>query len=184
MRSQGEAELAIEQGETRYEGVTWTTRRQIAANRLIPLPEPARRGLINLADEVIATTTGLSPRPPKSTPATSRDRLDPIEQRTADAHSSPFRSPARKIQRRKDHAGETACHHRAERGSVCWRRTYCLRFVHLDTTLRPPTELQWCSIRVGGVTGPGRKGTRSRNRQWSPPRRPTCSGWAEAACTG
>jgi hypothetical protein len=56
MRSQGEAEIAIEQGETRYEGVTWTTRRQIAANRLIPLPEPARRGLINLADEVIATT--------------------------------------------------------------------------------------------------------------------------------
>jgi hypothetical protein len=56
MRSQGEAEIAIEQGATRYEGVTWTTRRQIAANRLIPLPEPARRGLINLADEVIATT--------------------------------------------------------------------------------------------------------------------------------
>jgi hypothetical protein len=56
MRSQGEAEIAIEQGETRYEGVTWTTRRQIAANRLIPLPEPARRGLINLADEVIAAT--------------------------------------------------------------------------------------------------------------------------------
>jgi hypothetical protein len=56
MRSQGEAEIAIEQGETRYEGVTWTTRRQIAANRVIPLPEPARRGLINLADAVIATT--------------------------------------------------------------------------------------------------------------------------------
>ena len=56
MRSQGEAEIAIEQGETRYEGVTWTTPRQIAANQLIPLPEPARRGLINLADDVIATT--------------------------------------------------------------------------------------------------------------------------------
>ena len=55
MRSQGEAEIAIEQGETRYEGVTWTTRRQIATNQLIPLPEPARRGLINLADDVIAT---------------------------------------------------------------------------------------------------------------------------------
>jgi hypothetical protein len=56
MRAQGEAEIAIEQGETRYEGVTWTTRRQIATNQLIPLPEPARRGLINLADDVIATT--------------------------------------------------------------------------------------------------------------------------------
>jgi hypothetical protein len=56
MRSQGEAEIAIEQGETRYEGITWATPRQIATNDLIPLPEPARRGLINLADEVIATT--------------------------------------------------------------------------------------------------------------------------------
>ena len=56
MRAQGEAEIAIEQGETRYEGVTWTMRSQIAANQLIPLPEPARRGLINLADDVIATT--------------------------------------------------------------------------------------------------------------------------------
>jgi hypothetical protein len=56
MRSQGEAEIAIEQGETRYEGVTWTIRRQRASNQLIPLPEPARRGLINLADDVLATT--------------------------------------------------------------------------------------------------------------------------------
>ena len=56
MRAQGEAELAIEQGETRYEGVTWTTPHQTAANQLIPLPEPARRGLINLADSVIAST--------------------------------------------------------------------------------------------------------------------------------
>ena len=56
MRSQGEAEIAIEQGETRYEGVTWTTHPQRASNQLIPLPEPARRGLINLADDVIATT--------------------------------------------------------------------------------------------------------------------------------
>jgi hypothetical protein len=56
MRAQGEAEIAIEQGETRYEGMTRTTRSQIAANQLIPLPEPARRGLINLADDVIATT--------------------------------------------------------------------------------------------------------------------------------
>ena len=56
MKAQGEAEIAIEQGETRYEGVTWTTGSQIAANQLTPLPEPARRGLINLTDDVIATT--------------------------------------------------------------------------------------------------------------------------------
>jgi len=45
LRSQGEAEIAIEQGETRCESVTWTTPRQLATNRLIALPEPARRGL-------------------------------------------------------------------------------------------------------------------------------------------
>jgi len=56
MRAQGEAEIAIEQGETRFEGVSWTTPRQVATNQLIPLPEPARRGLINLANDVIATT--------------------------------------------------------------------------------------------------------------------------------
>jgi hypothetical protein len=33
-----------------------TTRRQLASNQLVPLPEPARRGLINLADDVLATT--------------------------------------------------------------------------------------------------------------------------------
>jgi hypothetical protein len=56
MRAQGEAEIAIEQGETRFEGVSWTMPRQVATNQLIPLPEPARRGLINLANDVIATT--------------------------------------------------------------------------------------------------------------------------------
>ena len=70
MRVQGEAEIAIEQGDTRYEGVTWTTRSQIAANQLIPLPEPARRGLINLADDVISATTpnGWSRRTATSAP--------------------------------------------------------------------------------------------------------------------
>jgi hypothetical protein len=44
MRAQGEGEIAIEHGETRSEGVTWTTPHQIAANQLIPLPEPACKG--------------------------------------------------------------------------------------------------------------------------------------------
>jgi len=56
MRAQGEAEVAIEQGETRFEGVRWVTPQQIAANQPIPLPEPARRGLINTATEVAAAT--------------------------------------------------------------------------------------------------------------------------------
>jgi hypothetical protein len=56
MRTQGEAEVAIEQGETRFEGVTWVTPRQIAANQVIPLPKPARRGLVNAATDVVAAT--------------------------------------------------------------------------------------------------------------------------------
>ena len=56
MRAQGEAEVAIEQGETRFEGVRWVTPQQIAANQIIPLPEPARRGLINAATDVAAAT--------------------------------------------------------------------------------------------------------------------------------
>ena len=56
MRAQGEAEVAIEQGETRFEGVTWVTPHQIAANQVIPLPEPARRGLVNAATDVAAAT--------------------------------------------------------------------------------------------------------------------------------
>jgi len=54
MRAQGEAEVAIEQGETRFEGVRWVTPQQIATNQVIPLPEPARRGLVNVATDVAA----------------------------------------------------------------------------------------------------------------------------------
>jgi hypothetical protein len=77
MRSQGEAEIAIEQGETRYEGVIWTTPRQVAANQLIPLPEPARRGLINLADDVIATTNHAVAAAAQLDPSDSVQRTKP-----------------------------------------------------------------------------------------------------------
>jgi hypothetical protein len=56
MRAQGEAELAADQGETRYDGKVWATPHQIATNELIPLPDPARRGLINLAEDVIGAS--------------------------------------------------------------------------------------------------------------------------------
>jgi hypothetical protein len=56
MRAQGEAEVAIEQGETRFDGVRWLTPHQIAANQVVPLPEPARRGLVNAASDVAAAT--------------------------------------------------------------------------------------------------------------------------------
>jgi len=56
MRAQGEAEVAIEQGETRFEGVRWVTPHQLAANQVIPLPEPAPRGLVNASTDVAAAT--------------------------------------------------------------------------------------------------------------------------------
>ena len=68
MRAQGEAEIAREQGVTAYDGITWATSRQIAANLLIPLPEPARRGLVNLTSDVIAN---LQPGSCRSGPAGS-----------------------------------------------------------------------------------------------------------------
>jgi hypothetical protein len=71
MRAQGEAEVAIEQGETRFEGVRWVTPHQIAADQVIPLPEPARRGLVNVATDVaaainqaVATAAHLRPTEP------------------------------------------------------------------------------------------------------------------------
>jgi hypothetical protein len=55
MRAQGEAEIAREQGITAYDGRTWASPGQVAANQVIPLPEPARRGLVNLTNDVIAS---------------------------------------------------------------------------------------------------------------------------------
>ena len=106
MRAQGEAEIAIEQGETRYEGVTWTTRSQIAANQLIPLPEPARRGLINLADDVITTTNHAVAAAAQLHPTTSRQQTDPVTKRTAGVPSRGFRSAVRMIPGQGDHADE------------------------------------------------------------------------------
>jgi hypothetical protein len=57
LRAQGEAEIAAEQGDTRYEGLTWATPKQFATNQLIPLPEPARRGMIDSTDDVIIAAT-------------------------------------------------------------------------------------------------------------------------------
>jgi NADPH:quinone reductase-like Zn-dependent oxidoreductase len=92
MRAQGEAEIAIEQGETRYEGVTWTTPRQVAANQLIPLPEPARRGLINLADDVITTTNqavaAAAQLDPSDSVQRTRPRAEPPAGRPRAIHGS------------------------------------------------------------------------------------------------
>jgi hypothetical protein len=50
---------AIEQGETQFEGVRWVTPQQIAANQVIPLPEPARPGLVNAALMLLQRPTRL-----------------------------------------------------------------------------------------------------------------------------
>ena len=90
MRAQGEAEIAADQGNTAYEGMTWATEQQIAANQLIPLPAPARLGLIKGTDHVIASCNStiiaaapLDPgesaqvREPVRTPAIRRSRQVP-----------------------------------------------------------------------------------------------------------
>jgi hypothetical protein len=83
MRAQGEAEVAIEQGETRFEGVTWVTPRQITVNQVIPLPEPARRGLVNSAADVVAATNqavaaGAHLNPTEHAPREGTDRPRPV----------------------------------------------------------------------------------------------------------
>jgi hypothetical protein len=116
MRSQGEAEIAIQQGETRYEGVTWTTPHHIAANQLIPLPEPARRGLINLADDVIATTNHAVAAAAQLHPAMPREQTDPVTKRTAGVPPTPSRSRARMIPPQEDHGDDL---HRASVRQAC-----------------------------------------------------------------
>ena len=99
MRAQGEAEVAIEQGETRFEGVRWVTPHQIAANQVIPLPEPARRGLVNATTDVVAATNQavataahLNPTEPASREGADRPR--PVG-RTATDREIPIHHPNR-----------------------------------------------------------------------------------------
>jgi len=54
MRTQADVEQAIDQGESRYLGVDWVTAGDIRTNRIIPLPDPTRRGLVDNAEQVIA----------------------------------------------------------------------------------------------------------------------------------
>jgi hypothetical protein len=55
MATQADAERAIENGESRYLGIDWVTAGDVRANRIIPLPDPVRRGLVYTTDRVIAT---------------------------------------------------------------------------------------------------------------------------------
>ena len=99
MRVQGEAEVAIEQGETRFEGVRWVTTQQLATNQVIPLPEPARRGLVNAATDVAAATNQAVAAAAHLSPAEQapRERADRARRvgRVAREREIPVRHPNR-----------------------------------------------------------------------------------------
>jgi hypothetical protein len=99
MRAQGEAEVAIEQGETRFEGVKWVTPQQITTNQVIPLPEPARRGLVNAATDVAAATNqavaaAAHLRPSERAPRVAADRVRRVG-RAAMEREIPVHQPNR-----------------------------------------------------------------------------------------
>ena len=54
MRAQSDVERDVDRGESRYLGVDWVTAGDVRANRIIPIPDPVRRGLVDTADQVIA----------------------------------------------------------------------------------------------------------------------------------
>jgi hypothetical protein len=107
MRAQGEAEIAREQDITAYDGKTWATARQIATNQVIPLPDPARRGLVNLANDVIAScnrtvAAAAAAAPPDrsdcarmKTPVAGERKVRPASSKKAPGAEPAFRGPRR-----------------------------------------------------------------------------------------
>ena len=54
MRTQADVERALDHGDSRYLGIDWVNAGDVRANRIIPLPTPVRRGLVDTANHVIA----------------------------------------------------------------------------------------------------------------------------------
>ena len=104
MRAQGEAEIAKEQGITAYDGKTWASARQIATNQVIPLPEPARRGLVNLTNNVIATcnrtVAAAAPLDPTESAQLKGSGASPALRRSGQSRTAPRREPAPRGPRR------------------------------------------------------------------------------------
>jgi hypothetical protein len=73
---------------------------------VIPLPEPARRGLINLTDDVIATADQSVAAAAQLDLAVSLDRSDPVLKLVAGVRSNGGRLRTRLVRRRKDHVDE------------------------------------------------------------------------------
>jgi hypothetical protein len=104
MRAQGEAEIAREQGVTAYEGISWASARQIADNQLIPLPEPARRGLVNLTNDVIAScnraVAAAAPFDSGESAQSKRSAPTQVPRRSGHSRTMPRQQPASKGFRR------------------------------------------------------------------------------------
>jgi hypothetical protein len=101
---QGEAEIAREQGVTAYEGISWASARQIADNQLIPLPEPARRGLVNLTNDVIAScnraVAAAAPFDSGESAQSKRSAPTQVPRRSGHSRTMPRQQPASKGFRR------------------------------------------------------------------------------------
>jgi hypothetical protein len=100
MRAQGEAEIAKEQGITAYDGKTGASARQIATNQMIPLPDPARRGLVNLTNHLIAAcnraVAAAAPLAPSESAQPKRSGAPPALRRSGQSRMAPRRNPRRK----------------------------------------------------------------------------------------
>jgi hypothetical protein len=98
MRAQGEAEIAKEQGITAYDGKTWASARQIATNQMIPLPDPARRGLVNLTNHLIAAcnraVAAAASLAPSESAQPKRSGAPPALRRSGQSRMAPRREPA------------------------------------------------------------------------------------------
>jgi hypothetical protein len=184
MRAQGEAEIAREQGITAYDGATWAGSRQIAMNQLIPLPEPARRGLVNLASVVIATCNRAVAAAASLDPSNCATIKTPVDcgrkLPTAGAKKIPGAEPAT-----RSHGDETGTSAPpATRGLPRCSRPYLVRRELADTADAEPGHHRPCRSSDQGTP----RGHRSSNdwgrglhKRANPATAATGSGTARAA---
>jgi excisionase family DNA binding protein len=83
-----------------YDGKSWASARQIATNQVIPLPEPARCGLVNLINDVIAAcnraVAAAAPLDPSESAQLKRSGAPPALRRSGQSRMASRREPAPK----------------------------------------------------------------------------------------
>lgn len=89
MRAQSEAEKALDRGDSTYTGMSWATPRQIWINQVIPLPAPARHGLVNLSEQVIAASIKVEAAAAPLRPSGPEHRPTPDRGRPSRGSTSP-----------------------------------------------------------------------------------------------